>query len=154
MDELRTLKRLDALVRVRTVLLRQENLDCARIGHLLKEAEQRLQENQACYLAGVDKINEIRRSSGRNSLEIFEEGTDLAKHRWIECYRQRQDLEKKLVTARLSLVKSKKFLKELEEKRSSLSARIRQKQQKAADEEQTQLHLCKKIQQHSDTEEQ
>lgn len=134
MDDLTTLKRINILIRSKKIMMHRDNLELANLIQKLKETKESLNESQKKYMEGVQKINEIRKSSMRNGLDLFEKNVDSVKNEWISYYRKKQILEGKLDAMRLSIAKSKKFLNDLEERQLNLTKSLQANLQKKEDE--------------------
>ena len=140
MNSAKTLKRLEALHRAKKIILDQESLEFASIRKNLKYVIEELSAEQSKYMDGVRKINEIRQSNFRTSLKSFEESVDLTKSRWIDLYKKKQSLEDHLEKKRMFIVRAKKQLNDLDEKKKELAMLIDRDRQKREDQIVTDNH--------------
>lgn len=146
MNSVKTLKRLEALHRAKKIILDQESLEFASIRKNLKYVIEELSTEQTKYMEGVRKINEIRQSNFRTSLKSFEESVDITKSRWIDLYKKKQSLEEHLEKKRMFIVRAKKQLNDLGDKKKDLFRQIELVRQQKEDQDMTDIHQIHKSQ--------
>lgn len=93
---LQKFKRMTSVLKVKE--LRQRDLEL----HLRVTTQERdrvqneLIQQQELYLHGITKINEKRQSRQRDGLDMIEAHVETIKNNWIELYKQRQELERRI----------------------------------------------------------
>ncbi|MBP9708475.1 MAG: flagellar FliJ family protein [Oligoflexales bacterium] len=87
------IKRINPLIKAKNIELMTELSQLAKIKMTQKNAEQELQENQKNYLHGIEKLNQLRSTSRRENLEIFEGTLNFLKENWKATYIKLKELE-------------------------------------------------------------
>ncbi len=96
-DLQRRLKKISSVLRVKKVYQRQLISELSLLQRERHEVSSNLRNKQDSYVLGVNRLNQLRQSSRRDGLDLFEAHIERLKVAWVTLFRQKQEMDRAII---------------------------------------------------------